>query len=270
MKVFDVSVNDRKLCRAGVGADGVLSAIVTWVNLTGPAAKEARHLGRPLDETRLHVGGLRKNTHFGWSERNLRAGDRVTIEVSQAKTSDPPARQKRNDPARDERREREYYLRLKQKYEGHRKPARTSQADEAETTLLNVDLDIWSSTPLDDLVRAFGRRVFVLHSGKDGRRYAAHLELATDGQTRDADALVRNFVALVRKLPSASRKLWNQARTRDFNIGIQAASKPFSYELPLAAGTVRAAADVNARIVMTIYGAESTASRAPAVRRRSR
>jgi hypothetical protein len=96
-----------------VGADGVLSAIVTWVNLTGPAAKEARRLGRPLGETRLHVGGLRKSTHFTWSERRLRAGDRVTIGVTQARTSDPPAREKRNDPAQDERREREYYLRRK-------------------------------------------------------------------------------------------------------------------------------------------------------------
>jgi hypothetical protein len=140
----------------------------------------------------------------------------------------------------------------------------------AETTLLNVDLDLWSRTPLDDLVRAFGRRVFVLHAGREGRRYAAHLELATNGRTRDADTRVRDFVALVRKLPPASRKLWNQASTRDFNIGIQAAANPFSYELALAPGTVRAAAEVDARIVMTIYGADSTASRSPTVRRRSR
>jgi hypothetical protein len=38
MTVFDVVVNDRKVCRAGVGAVGVLSATVSWARLTGGAA----------------------------------------------------------------------------------------------------------------------------------------------------------------------------------------------------------------------------------------
>jgi hypothetical protein len=269
MKVFDVSLNDRQLCRAGVGADGVLTMMVTWVKLTGQAAKEARRLGHPLDETRMHVGGLRKNTHFSWADRHLRAGDRVTIGVTEARTSDPPARQKRNDPTQDERREREYYLRLKRKYDGHQtRVARSSRADpDSVTTLLNVDLDIWSTTPLDDLVRAFGRRVFVLYAGKKGRRYAAHLELARDGASRGADALIRHFVALVRRLPPKGRALWNRAQRRDFNVGIQAAAKPYSYELPLEVSTVRAAAAVNARVVFTVYGDDSRGSQ-PRVRKR--
>jgi hypothetical protein len=269
MKVFDVSLNDRKLCRAGVGADGVLTTMVTWVKLTGQAAKEARRLGHPLDETRMHVGGLRKNTHFSWADRHLRAGDRVTIGVTQARRSDPPARQERNDPTQAERREREYYLRLKRKYEGHRpRAARPSRNDpDAMTRLLNVDLDIWAKAPLDDLVRAFGRRVFVLHAGREGRRYAAHLELAREGASRGADALIRRFVALVRRLPPKARALWNRARRRDFNVGIQAASNPYSYELPLEVSTVRAAASVDARVVFTVYGAESKGAR-PTVRER--
>ena len=272
MKVFDVAINDRKICRAGVGADGVLTTMVTWVKLTGQAAKEARRLGHPLDEARMHVGGLRKNTHFAWVDRHLRAGDRVTIGVTQARRSDPPARQKRNDPKQDERREREYYLRLKRKYEGHRPPAaRSSRADpDSVTTLLNVDLDIWSITPLDDLLRSFGRRVFVLHTGKEGRRYAAHLELARDGASRGADALIRDFVALVRGLPPKGRALWNRAQRRDFNVGIQAASQPYSYELPLEVSTVRAAAAVNARIVFTIYGNDSKGSQPTTKKRQPR
>ena len=174
MKVFDVSLNDRKLCRAGVGADGVLTTMVTWLKLTGQAAKEARRLGHPLDEARMHVGGLRKNTHYAWVDRHLRAGDRVTIGVTQARRSDPPARQKRNDPKQDERREREYYLLLKRKYEGHRPPAaRSSRADrDSVTTLLNVDLDIWSTTPLDDLLRSFGRRVFVIGNNATAAQFS--------------------------------------------------------------------------------------------------
>jgi hypothetical protein len=138
------------------------------------------------------------------------------------------------------------------------------------TTLLNVDLDIWSATPLDDLVRAFGRRVFVLHAGREGRRYAAHLELAREGGSRGADALIRSFVALVRRLPPKARARWNRAQRRDFNVGIQAASKPYSYELPLEVSTVRATASVDARVVFTVYGADATGSQPTVNKRRAR
>jgi hypothetical protein len=63
MTVFDVYVNDRKCCRAGVGADGVLTAIVNWVKLTGLAAQAARRLKQPLEESRIHVGGLGRQAH---------------------------------------------------------------------------------------------------------------------------------------------------------------------------------------------------------------
>ena len=44
MIVLDVLLNDRKLCRAGVGKDGVLNAIASWVKLSGPALAEAHAL----------------------------------------------------------------------------------------------------------------------------------------------------------------------------------------------------------------------------------
>jgi len=90
MTVFDVYLNDRKRCRAGVGADGVLTATVTWVKLTGAAARRARTLRRPLEEARLHVGGLRKSTHRSWLERDLQVGDRVTIEIVESSRADRP------------------------------------------------------------------------------------------------------------------------------------------------------------------------------------
>jgi hypothetical protein len=261
MKVFDVSLNGRKLCRAGVGADGVLTAIVTWARLTGPAAAEARRLRRPLEDTFLQVGGLKDDSHRRWSYRNLRAGDRVTVEVAEARRFDPPVDEKRTDSALDEQREKAYYLRLKRKFEGQRTTSARQKpsSQDAETTLLNVDLDIWSRSPLDGLVSAFGRRVFVLHAGKEGRRHSAHLELARSGQSRGADQLIRDFVALIRRLPPKGRAWWNRAHRRDFNVGIQAATKPHSYELPLDPATVRAAAAVNARIVITVYGADPNA-----------
>jgi hypothetical protein len=230
MTVLDVYVNGRKRCRAGVGSDGVLTAIVNWVKLTGPAARTARRLKRPLEEARLHVGGLRGRTHRAWVDQNLALGDSVAIVLEKAAAFDAPIRQRQRaaEPA----------------------PARQ------ETAFLNVDLDIWSRTPLEPLVKALGRRVFALHVGREGRGYVAHLEMVR--QSKDPERLIRHFVALVRGLPPAKRRLWDSARRREFNIGIQ--SGPTNYELHLDSATVQAAAAVKAAVGVTVYGATTAGS----------
>jgi hypothetical protein len=63
MTVLDVYLNDRKVCRAGVGATGVLDAMISWVKLSGAPADTARRLGQPVEEARLSVGGLRHDAH---------------------------------------------------------------------------------------------------------------------------------------------------------------------------------------------------------------
>jgi hypothetical protein len=256
MTVFDVFLNGRKLHRAGVGNDGVLNAIVSWVKLTGPAAQAARRSKHPLEEMRLHVGGLARGTHRSWADQKLEAGDRVTIAVEASRSFDPPVRTKPRDPQLEERQQKRYYLHLKEKFEGRAKPSsvRDRVVEYGATRFLNVDLDIWSASPLDPIVRAFGRKVVVLHAGKEGRgRYGAHLELTRSGRSEDADRLIRGFVRLIKKLPPRARASWNRARRRDFNLGIQAASRPYSYELPVRPETLDGVASVNARLVVTVY-----------------
>ncbi len=260
MTVFDVYVNERKLCRAGVGREGVLDAIVSWVRLSGPAATTARRLKRPVEETRLHVGGLREDTHRAWSDRNLEVGDRVSIVVGRAKTCDPPAREERRDLERMERLERSHYRRLKRRFEDPRSSSLVpTSADEDTTSFLNVDLDVWSRSPLDALVEAFGKRVSVLHVGKEGRDYGAHLELAVDSDS--PDRLLRGFVRQVQRLPRTGKLLWNRARAREFNVGIQGGARPYSFEFRLERETLLAVASVNARIGMTVYAAQSIPDR---------
>ena len=243
MTVLDVYVNDRKLCRAGLGRNGVLSAIVNWVKLTGAAASTMHGPMRPGEEARLQVGGLRKNTHLSWVERHLEVGDRVSVVIGKSGAADPPARQKRRDPKQEKRMQRAYYLHLKEQFE----PPGSS------TRFLNIDLDLWSKSSLSPLLNAFGRKIVVLHSGKDGREYRAHLELASESD--NPDLVLRRFVRLVERLPRPARALWNRARVREFNIGVQAAVKPHSFELHLKDATVHAVAAVNGRIGMTVYGA---------------
>src|SRR5215217_3484770 len=117
MTVLDVFLNDGKLCRAGVGGEGVLTAMVSWAKLSTQAAATARRFDRAVEETRLQVGGLGDDIHRTWSERDLAVGDRVSIVVGRANSCDPPARETRRDAQQAERLERDYYLRLKRQFE---------------------------------------------------------------------------------------------------------------------------------------------------------
>jgi hypothetical protein len=107
---------------------------------------------------------------------------------------------------------------------------------------------------LQPLVTAMDDEVHVLYIGRHKRTYRAHLELAR--YAKRADSTIRGFCDLIRRLPRGARKLLNAARVRDFNIGVQAAMQPYWYEIALAPETVKAAAEVNARIVLTVYAPE--------------
>jgi hypothetical protein len=83
MKAFMVSVNGRHVCTAGIGPNGVLSTILSWVG-GGPA------LGVE-GEFRLHVGGLdtRTDEHVKWITPELAVGDEVTVRVVEVEQVDP-------------------------------------------------------------------------------------------------------------------------------------------------------------------------------------
>ena len=79
--------------------------------------------------------------------------------------------------------------------------------DDEGTHFLNVDLEVFSRAPLDELVAARGEKIDVLHVGKWGRHYAAHLEVSGSGYQAQAERLIHRFVAMVRALPSSKRRL---------------------------------------------------------------
>jgi len=86
MRAFDVSLNGKKLCRAGIGDDGVLSTIVNWVT-----SKGAGNLF-------LEVGGLVSTVdeHVKWvNQKSLQVGDTIQVTVVDAKSVDEPTRKQR-------------------------------------------------------------------------------------------------------------------------------------------------------------------------------
>jgi hypothetical protein len=131
-----------------------------------------------------------------------------------------------------------------------------SSIDEEETHFMNVDLEVLSHESLAPLVQALGNRVFVLHEGRWGRRYGAFLELSGSGYQRNADLLIRRLIALLKKLPASARRLWRGARVKQFNLGIEAAHRPRSFELRLQDSTLESVARLGASVVVTVYAAE--------------
>lgn len=126
-------------------------------------------------------------------------------------------------------------------------------SDEEGTHLLNVDLDIISDSPLDPLVDAFGNKVDVLHVGKWGRRYGARLEVGGSGYQDEANKLINRFISLVEALPKSPRRLWNEARAREFNVGIEAADESPLFEWRVQPKTLKGVMRVDGSIVVTVY-----------------
>lgn len=143
-------------------------------------------------------------------------------------------------------------------------------AEPEGTHFLNVDLDVFSKTPLDPLADAFGAKVVVLHSGKRGRRYSAHFEVGEYVRNPHADRLIGRLVHLVKRLPRSARRLWNNADVREFNIGIEAAKTSPVFELRLRPETVAAVAGVRGRIAVTIYGPQRLMRRSLRRRRKKK
>ena len=96
MIAFEIYLNDQKLCRAGIGDSGVLSAIVNWSAAT--MATGARNEG-----LFLNMGGLvtPERKHVSWiDQKPLAVGDRIQVSIVEADSVDE---HQRRDPAEDAR-----------------------------------------------------------------------------------------------------------------------------------------------------------------------
>jgi hypothetical protein len=120
MIAFDVFLNRKKLARAGVGSDGVLTAITTWVRRRASRTDGMkRQWERDLS---FSLSGYRSTNrdggeHLHWEDRKLKPGDVLTIKVITAARVDAPRRLIADDPKMVERAQKRYYRRLKRKFE---------------------------------------------------------------------------------------------------------------------------------------------------------
>jgi hypothetical protein len=120
-----------------------------------------------------------------------------------------------------------------------------------DSNFLNVDLVIYSKTDLRPLVDAMGGKIIELHVGRVRRSYYAYLEIS--GIPRSAQSAIRNFCRLIQKLPRPAKKLWEGARFRRFDIGIDSVPRG-THWFEISKEAVAEAAKLNATIAVTVYG----------------
>ena len=109
MVAFEVYINGKKRCTAGIRGPCALTASLIWA-LRGPMSRRGKR-----KELNLGVGGLvsRSDEFLDWLHRDLQPGDEVTIRIIEAAEVDKPKkkRMKRATPAQILRRTQAYVRR---------------------------------------------------------------------------------------------------------------------------------------------------------------
>jgi len=85
-----------------------------------------------------------------------------------------------------------------------------------------------------------------------------------------ADDTIVALIRLIRRLPRLQRKIWDSARRREFNVGIEAGLEPHGFELRLQQRTLEAIADVRGALVITVYAPDVRQAVTPTTLRRTK
>jgi hypothetical protein len=118
MIAFDVKVNGKRACVAGIPGYAVLTANLTWVR----RHPRPPHLPRESSELSLSVGGLEGNVsphdegqHLRWLTTDMEVGDTATVRVVEREQVDKPReRYPQASPEqmeKDRKRSARFYLR---------------------------------------------------------------------------------------------------------------------------------------------------------------
>lgn len=144
--------------------------------------------------------------------------------------------------------------------------ARTASTQHGSSVARNVDLEIGTKATVRALAEELSDRLLAMYTGRLRGLNRAHYEVET--LTKTADATIRGFVRILKRLSPAGKRAWKKATVRDFNIGIQCEREPRYFEVAIDAATLSEVAKLGGRIVVTVYAPYRPPSRTPSRSRR--
>jgi hypothetical protein len=122
-----------------------------------------------------------------------------------------------------------------------------------KTKFLNVDLDICSKVDLQPLVTAMSKKISLSYVRRVKRSYYAHMDLAI-GNPKSPESAILQYCKLVQGLPPDARAMWDAAKTRTFDIGIESPGRNSFFWSVISDKAINAVAEVNAQVAVTVYG----------------
>ena len=138
----------------------------------------------------------------------------------------------------------------------------TTRAVAAGASYLNVDLEVRSRANLAPLVAALEGPLHSLYAGRLPGGHLATFE--TSGFQDPPDRAIRRMVDAISALRGPARALWEGARDRVFDVGLERDQGRGIVAFALKRETIELAAKVGARIAFTLYEPE----RQPRIRKR--
>jgi hypothetical protein len=93
----------------------------------------------------------------------------------------------------------------------------------------------------------------VHYLGREFRKNKAYLCLAGT-QPKTPEQGILRYCKLIQKLPPQERAIWNTAKSRSFDIGIEGPKRETYYWSAVSSKAICAAAEVGAQIAITVYG----------------
>lgn len=106
MRAFEVYLNGKRLCLAGIGDNGVLSAIVDHL------------VGDGHSRSYFHIGGLDGETDefVDWGRRRLKVGDEIRVKIVEAASVDRPKKRRPRDRKEELKREKLHVRAMAKKF----------------------------------------------------------------------------------------------------------------------------------------------------------
>lgn len=128
-----------------------------------------------------------------------------------------------------------------------------------KSSFISVTLEVFSKSDLQPLVAALGSKVHVHYLGMEFRLFKAYFDLAERPKTPKTAVL--RYCKLIQKFPPQARAIWNAAKSRSFDIGIEAPKRGNYYWSAVSSEAIRASAEVGAQIAISVYGPMKTVRR---------